>query len=517
MADTDVTAGNLSEYDMAICRAFALLIRTQLTNLKFEMVPEAYPDIKSYKSEHILRDRAQTLSGILPQRFDCCVNSCVCYAGHYSQLVKCPRCNEPRFEGVGKDRKPKPRSQFFYIPLIPRLIAYLGSPTIAKMMEYRGQFQHVDGIYRDIFDGTNYQAFCESPITVHGKSVNPPTNYFEDPRDIALGLSTDGYGIFTRSQATAWPLIIFNYNLPPQIRFHSENVLALGVIPGPNKPGDIDSFLIPLADELFQLASGVEAYDVLSKSTFNLHAFLLLVFGDFPAVSMLMKMKGVNAVSPCRSCSITAVPIPGERSNTHYIPLDTNLAGLGRSHCELMEQAKEVDRASTKAEAETLSKKYGIKGTSILSELDSLSFPQSFPPEFMHVAWENISRTLETLWSGDYKGLDEGKRKYRIEKAVWKEIGSRGAAASPTIPSTYGPRIPNISEKGSFMTADMWSFWMQFLAPILLRDSFKDPKCFEHFIDLVYLLGICLQREISAADIKTLRSGFVDWIKGYDE
>jgi len=133
-------------------------------------------------------------------------------------------------------------------------------------MQYQAQFQHVDGIYQDIFDGTHYWGFCENLITVHSEPINPPANYFKDPHNIALGLSTDGYGIFTHGQATAWPLIIFNYNLPPQICFHSENILALGVIPGPKKPGDIDSFLAPLADELFQLTSGVEAYDILTGS-----------------------------------------------------------------------------------------------------------------------------------------------------------------------------------------------------------------------------------------------------------
>jgi hypothetical protein len=170
---------------------------------------------------------------------------------------------------------------------------------VLPRVEAGHRYQHTDGTYRDIFDGMQYHALCESPITIHGKPIDPPTNFFQDPRDVALGLSTDGYGIFTCGQATAWPLIVFNYNLPPQICFHSENILTLGVIPGPNKPGDIDSFLVPLANELFQLASGVEAFDVLSGSTFKLHAFLLLVFGDFPAVAMLMKMKGVNAISPC--------------------------------------------------------------------------------------------------------------------------------------------------------------------------------------------------------------------------
>ena len=478
------------------------------------MIPETRK-VDDFKSQHTLRAKAQALAGIDPLRFDCCVDSCICYTGHYTSLEKCPHCNEPRFEGTNARGNPKPRSQFFYIPLIPRLIAYLRSPTVAQTMQYRSQRQHDPGVLRDIFDGANYQALRGAPITVHGEPITPPANYFADPRDVALGLSTDGYGIFSRGQATAWPLVMFNYNLPPEIRFHSDNLLALGVIPGPKKPTDIDSFLIPLAEELFRLATGVEAYDALSNSRFILRAFLLVVFSDFPAVSMLMKMKGVNAISPCRSCKINAVPIPGETKRTYYVPPSVNLAGLGRSHKELMAQAALIDKASTIAEAEALSKEFGIKGRSILSEIDALSFPQSFPPDFMHVAWENVTDTLVTLWSGDYKGLDEGNRRYRIDKAAWKEVGVRGAVSSSTIPSTFGPQIPNIFEKGSYMSADMWSFWVQFLAPVLLRDSFKEPECYEHFLDLVYLFGLCLQREISAAEVDVIRSGFIDWINRF--
>jgi len=508
-------AGNLSQFDVAICRAFAFLIRTQLTKEGFAMIPETW-SIPNFKSEYVLRAKARSLAGIEPLRFDCCVDSCVCYTGHYALLEKCPRCNTPRFEGVDSKGKPKPRAQFFYIPLIPRLIAYLESPTVAQAMQYRSQHQDAPGLFRDIFDGVNYQALRNAPVTVHGEQIDPPTSYFMDPRDIALGLSTDGYGIFTRGQATAWPLVMFNYNLPPEIRFHSNNLLALGVIPGPNKPADMDSFLIPLAEELFQLATGVKAYDALSNSHFSLRAFLLVVFGDLPAVSMLMKMKGVNGISPCRSCKIKATQMPSDKNRTYYVPPSVDLTGLGRSHGELMAQAELVDKAATQVEAEALSKEFGVKGRSILSEIDSLSFPQSFPLDFMHVAWENVMKTLVTLWTGEYKGLGEGCRKYRIDKAAWKEVGARSAASSSTIPSAFGPHIPNVSEKGSYMSADMWSFWTRFLAPVLLRDSFKDTECYEHLIDLVYLFDLCLRREISATDIDVIRSGFINWIERYN-
>jgi len=232
-----------------------------------------------------------------------------------------------------------------------------------------------------------------------------------------------------------------------------------------------------------------------------------------------MKMKDVNGISPCRLCKIKATQIPGDKNSdknrTYYVPPSVDLTSLGRSHSELMAQADRVDKASTKVEAEALSKEFGVKGRSILSEVDSLSFPQSFPIDFMHVAWENLMKTLVTLWSGDYKGLGEGTRKYHLENATWKEVGARSGASSSTIPSAFGPHIPNVSEKGSYMSADMWSFWTQFLAPVLWRDSFKDPECYDHLIDLVYLFDLCLRREISAADINTIRAGFTKWVKGY--
>ena len=382
-------------------------------------------------------------------------------------------------------------------------------------MQYRSTWTHVPDISSDVFDGEYYQQLRSTLITVHGKPVDPPANYFEDDQDIALGLSTDGYGIFTRGQATAWPLVIFIYNLPPELRIHIGHLLALGIIPGPNKPADIDSFLIPLHEELFQLAKGVDAYDIRSKKLFLLRAFLIIIFGDFPAISMLMNMKGVNGISPCRNCKITAIPIPGDTRHTHYVPLITDLTNLGRNHVELMADAKRVDEAETISAANKIAKETGIKGTPLLSTLDSVAFPQSFPPDLMHIAWENIVGSLVGLWTGNYKGIGEGRESYQIDAGSWKVIGADGAASGSTIPSAYSPRIPDISKKGSYLTADMWSFWTLYLAPVLLRNQFKKPKYFTHFIELVHLLRICIQFEISTSEIQELKTGFKKWVEDY--
>ena len=95
--------------------------------------------------------------------------------------------------------------------------------------------------------------------------------FFSDPRDIALGLSTDGFGPFKKRNKTARPLIIFNYNLPPKERFRKENI----TIPGPKKPADMDSFLWPLVQELLQLEIGVSAFDPIVLVSFFSFIFIL--------------------------------------------------------------------------------------------------------------------------------------------------------------------------------------------------------------------------------------------------
>jgi len=44
---------------------------------------------------------------------------------------------------------------------------------------------------------------------------------------------------------------------------------------------------------------GVKAFDAVSLSLFLLHAYLILAFGDIPAMALIMCMKGQNGISPC--------------------------------------------------------------------------------------------------------------------------------------------------------------------------------------------------------------------------
>jgi hypothetical protein len=398
-------------------------------------------------------------------------------------------------------------------------------------MQYRARARNADpNKMADVFDGSHYRSLCGQHVRLNGKKF--PHKFFEDPRDIALGLSADGFSPFERRKATAWAFILFNYNLPPDIRFHVENILALGVV-GPKKPVDPDSFLWPAIQELLHLLVGVRAFDALTSAIFALRAFLILCFGDIPAIALIMHMKGHNGILPCRMCNIVGLRVPDSRATTHYVPLDrsrhpevhgdsmavkeydpSNLPM--RSHDEIRTRAEEVQNTVTATAASDLSKLYGIKDVSIFFYLPSIVFPISFPYDFMHLIWENLIPNLVLLWTDGFKGLDQGSERYSLQKTVWDAVGQATAASGSTIPSAYGVRVPNIAKDRTYYSAEMWSLWATYFGPVLLRRRFQHAKYYTHFIRLVALLNLCLQFEITDNQIEDVSQGFVQWVRDYE-
>ena len=407
------------------------------------------------------------------------------------------------------------------MPIIPRLIALFLDKATAEKISYRHKYcetRDTENI-TDIFDGTLYQELCEREVTVNGKTL--PHRYFSDRRDIALGLSLDGFAPFKHRSNSAWPVILFNYNLPPDLRTHLNHILCYGVIPGPKSVKDVNSFLVPLHDELAELSEGVDdVLDLTTKEFFILRAYLILLFGDIPAISKLLMMKGHNGYSPCRYCQIKGMRNPGEKVN--YVPLHREEGAYDphalryRNHRHFIRQARKVITADTVAESDRLSCEYRIKGIPGLFLLGSVNFPNSFPFNFMHLIFENLVPNLIRHYTGDFKGLDPRTETYELPKSVWEAIGDAAARSGDTIPSDFGTRMPNIYTERSSMTAETWSMWILYLGPILLRDHFSKWVYYEHFVKLSQLVRLCISYEMAQSDIVLIRDGFVEWVQEYE-
>ena len=158
----------------------------------------------------------------------------------------------------------------------------------------------------------------------------------------------------------------------------------------------------------------------------------------------------------------------------------------------------------------------GINGLPLLSALHSLSFPASFPYDFMHLSAENVLPNLILFWTGEYKNLDHEDADYLLAEPVWQAIGNASAAAGDTIPSTFGSRVPNTAtQKGQF-TAETQTFWALYMAPILLRGRFKQDIIYNHFMELVRLFKLCLEYELSGEQVDEIEKGFASWVQRYE-
>ncbi|KZW01195.1 hypothetical protein EXIGLDRAFT_666478 [Exidia glandulosa HHB12029] len=182
----------------------------------------------------------------------------------------------------------------------------------------------------------------------------------------------------------------------------------------------------------------------------------------------------------------------------------------------MLDTAAAVDSASPEMQ-KRLSRESGIKGTAILARLPGISLPYSFPCEFMHLVWIDLIPLLVALYSSDFKGLDEGSGEYRLTPLAWESIGSASKAAGDTIPSALGRRVPDLADERGYRTAETWSVWTLYIAPGVLKGRFRRNKYYNHFMQLVRLLNLCIQLEISASDIAEIRRGFIDWVKKFEE
>ncbi|KAI0087621.1 hypothetical protein BDY19DRAFT_1073305 [Irpex rosettiformis] len=135
----------------------------------------------------------------------------------------------------------------------------------------------------------------------------------------------------------------------------------------------------------------------------------------------------------------------------------------------------------------------------------------------MHLIWENVTKNLMLLWSGAYKGLNAGTGHYEFTPEVWEAIGKASADSGSTIPLCFGPRPPNVASEKSSWTADSRSFWTLFVGPVVLRDRFADKKYYDHFVDFVRIIQMCLQFDIPVSDVAKIRTGFIEWVKKYEE
>ena len=182
------------------------------------------------------------------------------------------------------------------------------NPSVSQKMSYWQSFTYSLNNFKDVFSGSHYQSLLLEQVIIDNVACSH--KYFSDPRDVALGLLTDGFQVFCQAcggSATCWLIITINFNLPPSEWIHLSNIIPIAVIPGPKTPKDINSFFRPLISKCKMLAKGVYAYDAAHNEGFDLHVYPISIHSDMQAIKHCTNLKDSNAFQPCHTCLIQVV------------------------------------------------------------------------------------------------------------------------------------------------------------------------------------------------------------------
>jgi len=216
-------------------------------------------------------------------------------------------------------------------------------------------------------------------------------------------------------------------------RYSTDNLLPVGLTPGPKSPQNLDSFIEPFLEELKQLQAGVTAYDALTESTFQLKAHLVLVTGDTPAISKLLYLSGHGAKFPCRACILE-----GTRSTFSYTTTRNNaiVAATGAHYYYPPRQEVAPSRTfesyqrdgQANLRRKKTSKKMnvqGVTGISPLASLSTISVPDCSPFDVMHLVYLGFVRDLCRLLNGNYfNSPRKDLSGVQMPKPVWEAVGA---------------------------------------------------------------------------------------------
>ena len=144
-------------------------------------------------------------------------------------------------------------------------------------------------LHGDIYDGRIWHDFQTS-------------NFLSSPMSYLMTLNVDWFQPFLHTQYSVGAMYLTIQNLPRDIRCKEENVILVGVLPGPSEPKLVmNSYLSPLVEELKQ---GWKGFSVLTSEgvQVNIRVALSCIACDIPATRKVCGFIGHHASLACNKC-----------------------------------------------------------------------------------------------------------------------------------------------------------------------------------------------------------------------
>ena len=325
---------------------------------------------------------------------------------------------------------------------------------------------------------------------IHGKMWSDFQYYndeplLSDPYSLGLMMNFDFFQPYKHVTYSVGVIYLVIMNLPRNVRFKQENVLLIGILPGPREPSkDINSYLNPLVDELILFLEGIDVNIDGSDVTKKIKCVLLGISCDIPAGRKVCGFLSHNAHLGCSKC---LKQFSGTAGNMDY-------SGFDREDWEVRTVAAHraattrIMNCHTKSARQKVESETGFRYT-VLLKLPYFDSCRMLLVDPMHNLYLGSAKhVLKAIWIEKYilSYADFGLVQRRVDKCC--------------VPSDMG-RIPHKIVSGfSSFTADQFKNWVVYFSLIALRGILVNEhlECWRHFVLACRILS---QTELSQDNI----------------
>ena len=243
-----------------------------------------------------------------------------------------------------------------------------------------------ENVFADVYDGEVWrelQYIDGSP-------------YLAAPHNLCFMMNVDWFNPYEESEYSAGVIYLVILNLPRVVRYKFENILLVGLIPGPKELSlHINSYLTPLVNDFQILFHGV-TYNTPQTllGTLTVRALLTCISSDLPATRKLCGFLSHSASLGCSKC-LKSFPSQG-LDKLDYSGFDS-VNWEERTNEEYQKKACLVKSAVTATSRARLERQYGLRysALSLLPKFDVVRYHTIDP---MHNIFLGIAKLCIKVW-----------------------------------------------------------------------------------------------------------------------
>ena len=209
----------------------------------------------------------------------------------------------------------------------------------------------------DVYDGEMWSKL---------NSPDSNENFFAQQGSLGFILNIDWFEPFKHQPYAVGVMYLAIMNLPRHIRFKRENIIILGLIPGPREPKlSINTYLQPHVSDLLSLWRGVTIEDE-DGDRHEIRAALICVACDLPAGRKVCGFLSFSANYGCSRCySKFGTGVFGKNDYSGF----DRTTWEARSNFKHRENVKKNLKCNKKTERDKATSQYGCRYSCLLNRL----------------------------------------------------------------------------------------------------------------------------------------------------